>query len=68
MSAATTVVPVQPLAVPPVKAAELLGISDRALRRWRAEGRGPRYVTLGGNKVVYRVSDLESWLESEASK
>lgn len=59
---------ITPLSVRPSVAADLLGVSERALRRWRAEGKGPRYVTLGGNKVVYRVADLEAWLESEALK
>lgn len=34
---------------------------------WRADGTGPRFVKLAqgkGGRVVYRGSDLNTWLES----
>lgn len=48
------------------EAARMLGISPRTLANWRAQGRGPAYVRLGKSRspVLYRVGDIESWLES----
>jgi hypothetical protein len=50
--------------VPTNQAAALLGMQPQTLRLWRLKGTGPRYVRYGGprGRVVYRVSDLESWL------
>ena len=42
----------------------MLGLSRGTLANWRAEGRGPRYVKLGKD-VLYRVSDIESWLDAQ---
>jgi predicted DNA-binding transcriptional regulator AlpA len=39
-------------------------VSLAALRRWRVERRGPRYLKLGA-LVRYRVEDLEAWLNSQ---
>ena len=33
------------------------------LAHWRSEGRGPKYVKLGG-RVVYRGSHLNDWIEA----
>lgn len=48
------------------EAAQMLGISPRTLANWRVQGRGPAYVRIGKNRspVLYRVGDVESWLES----
>lgn len=48
------------------EAAQMLGINPRTLANWRAQGRGPAYVRLGKSRspVLYRVGDIESWLES----
>ena len=48
------------------EAAQMLGISPRTLANWRVQGRGPAYVRLGKSRspVLYRVGDIESWLES----
>ncbi|MCT1716385.1 helix-turn-helix transcriptional regulator [Dermabacter hominis] len=52
------------LSVKPSTAAEMLGLSRGTLANWRAEGRGPRYIKLGKD-VLYRVSDIESWLDAQ---
>ena len=46
--------------------ADLLGIQQQTVRLWRHLGKGPRYVRLGGRygRVLYRVSDVDRWLES----
>lgn len=43
------------------EAAHLLDMSVAALRKWRREGRGPRYFKVG-KLVRYRVSDLEAFV------
>lgn len=35
-------------------------ISHRSLERWRWEGKGPRFLKIGG-RVVYRLEDVEAW-------
>lgn len=43
-------------------AAEYLGISASTLEKMRHEGRGPRYLKLGG-RVFYQVKDLDSYIQ-----
>ena len=43
-----------------------LGVSLGALRRWRVEGRGPRFIKLG-SLVRYCPHDIEIWLNSRPS-
>jgi|AntAceMinimDraft_11_1070367.scaffolds.fasta_scaffold14977_2 predicted DNA-binding transcriptional regulator AlpA len=43
-------------------AAELLGISESTLRKWRMSGIGPRFIKVG-SRVVYDTGELEDWLE-----
>jgi hypothetical protein len=38
-------------------------VSPRTLERWRWLSQGPRYLKLGG-RVLYRVSDIESYERS----
>ena len=35
-------------------------ISPRTLEQWRWQGRGPRFLKLGG-RVLYRVADVEAY-------
>jgi hypothetical protein len=49
------------------QASRVLTVSVAALRRWRIERRGPRYLKLG-SLVRYRVPDLEAWLSSCSSE
>ena len=44
--------------------AEKLKVSLAALRRWRYEGRGPKFVKLAGVAVRYREEDLDAWIQS----
>jgi hypothetical protein len=48
--------------VPDTIAAKIIGSKPATMRRWRFEGRGPRYLKLGG-KVFYAVSDLDSYVD-----
>lgn len=47
----------------PREAAEYLRVSERTLIRWRNGRTGPPYTKVG-HKVVYRSSDLDSWLDA----
>jgi predicted DNA-binding transcriptional regulator AlpA len=38
-----------------------INVSRSALRKWRRQGAGPRYVKLG-RLVRYSVAELENWL------
>jgi hypothetical protein len=37
---------------------------DQTLRRWRMEGRGPRWLKVGG-RIRYRWADVERWLAEQ---
>jgi Helix-turn-helix domain len=45
----------------PQEAAEFLRTKDRTLERWRQVGGGPIFTKVG-RRVVYKISDLESWV------
>ena len=44
------------------EAARFVGLSIRTLEKHRTYGTGPRYSKLGG-RVVYRIEDLQAWVE-----
>jgi excisionase family DNA binding protein len=50
-----------PTLVTPAEAAELLTRPEGTLRRWRAEGVGPRYFKLGG-RIRYDKEDLLAYI------
>ena len=65
--------PANPAGLPPrylrtPEAARFVGLSIRTLEKHRTYGTGPRYSKLGG-RVVYRIEDLQAWVElgTEAS-
>jgi hypothetical protein len=39
------------------------GIAPRSLQRWRMTGDGPAFVRVGARRVLYRVRDIENWLD-----
>lgn len=43
------------------QAADYLNLSDLTLRKWRWEGKLPKFVKLGG-KVLYRKQDLDDFI------
>jgi excisionase family DNA binding protein len=48
------------------EAAEYLNLHPDTLRYWRHKGRGPRAALMGSKRrVVYRRSDLETWIEAQ---
>lgn len=44
--------------------AKILGLSHRTLENYRQNGRGPKYVKVGGC-IRYKVSDVMEWIELE---
>ena len=49
----------------PVEAAEYVRLSTSTLAQMRVEQRGPKYFKAGG-RVLYRMQDLDAWVESQA--
>ena len=49
----------------PVEAAEYVRLSTSTLATMRMEQRGPKYFKAGG-RVLYRMQDLDAWVESQA--
>lgn len=52
------------IAVKTTDAARMIGVSPGTMRNWRSTGTGPAYIPLSANTVVYKVSDLEAWLDN----
>lgn len=44
------------------RAAQLLGVKESTLRRWRHLGKGPAYVMVGTRAVRYKPSALEAFI------
>ncbi|MGU3501884.1 helix-turn-helix transcriptional regulator [Mycobacterium sp. C31M] len=59
MADTVTVIPI----LDPTAAAKYLNMSPETLRTWRRDGTGPAYIRVASNRVRYRVSDLDAWLE-----
>lgn len=55
-----------PILVSSEEAARIIGIAPKTLVNWRNRGKGPAYVRLGEkhSPVMYRIRDLESWIDS----
>lgn len=47
----------------PEDVAQILGVSERTLERWRMEGSGPRYLSLSRKVVRYEAGDLRTFLD-----
>lgn len=45
-------------------AAILLCVSPATLRKWRWEGKGPKFIKVG-RKVAYRDSDIAAFIDSQ---
>lgn len=59
---------IMPVVLSTIDAATYLGLSPKTLENWRTLHYGPRYARLGGDgrpRIVYRISDLDRWLEDQ---
>ena len=43
--------------------AKLLKMSIQGLRNWRCNGKGPRYLRVGGKMIRYSMEDLEKFIQ-----
>jgi predicted DNA-binding transcriptional regulator AlpA len=43
--------------------AELLSVHPMTLDRWRRQGKGPPFLHFSQRKVMYRLNDIEKWVE-----
>ncbi|MET8554594.1 helix-turn-helix domain-containing protein [Streptomyces sp. NPDC004959] len=51
----------------PKELADWLGISLQAVYHLNHDSTGPAYYVVGGQRVRYRRSDVEAWLEARRS-
>jgi predicted DNA-binding transcriptional regulator AlpA len=58
---------INPITFTAGEAAEFLGLATSTLAKLRSTGNGPAYCKLG-RRVVYRMEDLEAWLESRVAR
>lgn len=56
---------IRPMTVNTDDAAKYLSLSRARLAKLRCDGGGPTYVTVG-RTVLYRLADLDAWLEANA--
>ncbi|MDJ0390858.1 helix-turn-helix domain-containing protein [Roseomonas sp. E05] len=61
-SRATAAASTRPALLTPEDVAAQLGVSRKALERWRCTGDGPRFVRLGHKTVRYRMEDVEAFV------
>jgi predicted DNA-binding transcriptional regulator AlpA len=47
-----------------VQAAAFLGVSPRALQKWRVTGQGPQYLRLSSRCIRYSQAELDRWIEA----
>jgi predicted DNA-binding transcriptional regulator AlpA len=47
------------------EAAELLNTPIATLRWWRHQGTGPKAFRLGARKIMYKRTDLLTWLDEQ---
>jgi predicted DNA-binding transcriptional regulator AlpA len=59
--------PLVPKVVTAKTAAQIVGLSESTLAKLRLNGNGPIYCKLG-RRVVYRLTDLEQWLQSRTTR
>lgn len=51
-----------------LEVAGALKMSRQTLANWRSEGRGPRFIKVGGRSVRYRRGDVEAWIEEQGRR
>ena len=51
----------------PREMADRLGVALITLRKWRQQGKGPRYLKLGYRTIRYRIEDVVAWEIEQAN-
>ncbi len=50
------------------EAAIYIGVSEDFMKRSRFTGKGPAFIRIGERKVLYRLIDLNAYLESNLTR
>ncbi|WP_280333116.1 helix-turn-helix transcriptional regulator [Nocardia wallacei] len=45
--------------------ADMLGFEPKTLANWASEGKGPRFVRVGGGQCRYRLADVVAWQDDQ---
>lgn len=59
-----------PVYLTPAEVADMLHLKEKTLEKWRMEERGPRFIRMGKGgraRVVYDVTDVTAWMNSQKS-
>ena len=48
--------------------AQLLGVSERTLEKWRRTGDGPPYIAISRRCIRYRLADLRDWQDQHVRR
>lgn len=57
----------EPAYLTSVELASLFGYSPSAITEWRRRGYGPRFLRISKQKVLYRRTDVEAWIEANTT-
>jgi predicted DNA-binding transcriptional regulator AlpA len=50
------------------EAAAQLRLSAATLANWASLGLGPRFSRIGGGRVLYRLADVEAWMDLQTRR
>lgn len=59
------ITPGQPDLMTTAEASEYLRTPEGTLKFWRHAGTGPRFVRIGGRRVLYPRADLMQWVSEQ---
>jgi hypothetical protein len=51
--------------LPTDPAGKYVNLESQTMRALRLNGRGPKYIRVSRNKVVYDIEDLDAWLAAK---
>jgi predicted site-specific integrase-resolvase len=52
----------------PSEVSNLLRVSVHTLKKWRQNKQGVKYIQISRKTILYKVSDIEDWLETQNLK
>lgn len=50
------------------EAAEHMRLSPATLANWASLECGPEYIRMGRGRVLYRLGDIDTWVENQAKR
>lgn len=50
------------------EAAEYMRLSPATLANWASQDIGPDYIRMGRGRVLYRLGDVDSWVEHQTRR